>query len=78
MAGGAASSQWPVISGDGTHVAFFTATGLVSGDTDGQFDFYLHRYVPRTGGGGPTPTPTPTPTAPRPTVVRRRPPARGA
>ncbi len=63
MAGGAASSQWPVISGDGTHVAFLTATGLVSGDTDGQLDVYSHRYVPRTGGGGPTPTPTPTPTA---------------
>ena len=63
VAGGAASSQWPVISGDGTHVAFLTATGLVSGDTDGQLDVYSHRYVPRTGGGGPTPTPTPTPTA---------------
>ncbi len=59
VAGGAASSQWPVISGDGTHVAFLTATGLVSGDTDGQLDVYSHRYVPRTGGGGPTPTPTP-------------------
>ncbi len=60
VAGGAASSQWPTISGDGTHVAFFTTSGLVSGDTDGQFDIYLHRYVPRVGGG---PTPTPSPTA---------------
>jgi Tol biopolymer transport system component len=60
VAGGAASSQWPVISGDGTHVAFFTASGLVSGDTDGQFDVYLHRYVPRAGG---SPTPTPNATA---------------
>jgi Tol biopolymer transport system component len=60
VAGGAASSQWPVISGDGTHVAFITASGLVSGDTDGDLDIYLHRYVPGSGGG---PTPTPTPTA---------------
>ena len=58
VAGGAPSSQWPVISGDGTHVAFFTASGLVSSDTDGQLDVYLHRYVP---GAGPPPTPTPTP-----------------
>jgi Tol biopolymer transport system component len=60
VAGGVASSQWPVISGDGTHVAFITASGLVSGDTDGELDIYLHRYVPGSGGG---PTPTPTPTA---------------
>ena len=62
VAGGAASSQWPVISGDGTHVAFITASGLAAGDTDGANDIYLHRYVP-SSGGGPTPTPTPTPTA---------------
>ena len=55
--GGAPSSQWPAISGDGTHVAFITATGLVAGDTDGQLDVYLHRYVPRTGAAVPTPTP---------------------
>ena len=75
VAGGAASSQWPVISGDGTHVAFFTASGLVSADTDGQLDIYAHRYVPRTGGGS-TPTPTPSATAtPAPAAAR---PARGA
>ena len=34
--------------------------GLVAGDTDGQLDIYLHRYVPG-GGAPPTPTPTPTP-----------------
>ena len=62
VAGGAASSQWPVISGDGTHVAFFTASGLVSADTDGELDIYAHRYVPGSGGT-PTPTPTATPTA---------------
>ena len=47
-----------MISGDGTHVAFFTRSGLVPSDTDGELDIYLHRYVP---GAGPPPTPTPTP-----------------
>ena len=76
VAGGAASSQWPVISGDGTHVAFFTTSGLVSSDTDGQLDIYLHRYVP---GAGPASTPTPTPTAtPGGSTPRRPPPARPA
>ena len=75
VAGGAASSQWPVISGDGTHVAFFTASGLVSADTDGQLDIYAHRYVPRAGGGStPTPTPsataTPAPAPPAPPAAR--------
>ena len=41
-------------------MAFFTTSGLVPGDTDGQFDIYLHRYVP---GAGPASTPTPSPTA---------------
>ena len=51
VAGGAASSQWPVISGDGKHVAFFTASALCR-DTDSQLDVYLRRYVP---GAGPPP-----------------------
>jgi Tol biopolymer transport system component len=59
VAGGAAASQWPTISGDGTHVAFFTASRLVSSDTDDALDIYLHRYVP---GAAPPPTSTPTPT----------------
>ena len=64
VAGGAASSQWPVISGDGTHVGLITASGLVFGDTDGQNDIYLHRYVPGSGGTStPTPGATPAPTA---------------
>ena len=75
VAGGAASSQWPVISGDGTHVAFFTASGLVSGDTDGQLDIYLHRYVPgarRRRRRRRRPTPTATPAGAGPPLRRSR------
>ena len=73
VAGGAASSQWPVISGDGTHVAFLTATGLVSGDTDGQLDVYSHRYVPRTRRRSDADARRPRRPRPRPTRARRCP-----
>ena len=49
--GAPAESLWPVISGDGTHVAFTTTSGLVAGDTDGERDVYLRPHVPTARAG---------------------------
>lgn len=42
------SSGWPAISGNGRHVAFFSlASNLVPGDTNGQWDVFVHDRVTR-------------------------------
>jgi Tol biopolymer transport system component len=69
---GVTASLWPSIAGDGAHMSFFTAAGLVATDTDNQLDLYLRRAG---GGAGPAPAPTPAPdgTAPptaTPTTLR--------
>jgi len=43
---GDGDSYWPSISADGRHVAFFSnATNLVDGDTNGDYDVFVHDRV---------------------------------
>ena len=59
-AGNGSGGQWPALSEDGNRLAFWsTATDLVSGDTNGLWDIFVHdlaagslRRVSLTDGGG--------------------------
>ena len=56
-------SWYPFISGDGRFVTFHSpASNLVSGDTNGGYDIFVHELAL----GDTTPTPTPTPRGRRP------------
>ncbi|MCH7872531.1 MAG: PD40 domain-containing protein [Planctomycetes bacterium] len=64
-AGGQATAacEWPAISADGRWIAFQTTAALVSADTNGRMDVYLHDYDTHQtqwvsfGGNGPSSMP---------------------